>query len=130
MPSPSRPAPPPLSPAIGGIVFIGFACLQFNDLEQYGSRGWYGWILFYGLVALASFLSLWRPFPPLAYRLAAFGSLAGALFRATQIEPAKTVFTNQTNPAGNEAGGLLLAALWLAWLAGVARKIRRTRVSQ
>ena len=42
---------------------------------------------------------------------------AAAVWRSLSIEWDKTVLYNETNPAGNESGGLLLVAAWLGFLA-------------
>jgi hypothetical protein len=37
--------------------------LQFNDLEQYGTELWIGWVLAYGVTAIVSLISAWGDLP-------------------------------------------------------------------
>jgi hypothetical protein len=108
-------------------VFSLFTYWQLNDLEQYGTRLWYGWVLIYGLVALISLVSWWRPLPRLLYVGGAGTALLGAAIRLPAIQWSSTIFYNESNPAGNETGGLLVVAIWLALLAWHLKsdKIRR-----
>ena len=103
------------------VVFAGLtgwaAQLQFNDKPQYGTEAWYLWVVFYGAVAAISLVSAFRPLPRPFLGLGALGCLVAAGIRASNIEWDKTVLYNESNPAGNEAGGLLICALWLGLLA-------------
>jgi hypothetical protein len=111
-------------------IFSLFTYWQFNDLEQYGTGLWYAWALTYGAVALVSLVSALRTLPrPL---LLAGSALAAAvsLVRMTAIDWSGEIFNDETNPAGNESGGLIIVALWLVFLAAkharVAETSRRT----
>ena len=97
-------------------VFALFCYWQFNDLQQYGTQLWYFWVIGYGGVALTSLYSAWRPLPTALYLSGSAVALAGALMRFGDIQWDQTVFYNETNPAGNETGGLAIVALWLLFL--------------
>ena len=98
-------------------VFTLFTYWQFNDLGQYGTQFWEGWVAFYAAAAVISLVSALKPLPRPV--LVGFAALAGcaAIWRSLSIEWDKTVLYNETNPAGNESGGLLIVALWIAILA-------------
>ena len=98
-------------------VFGLFSYWQLNDLEQYGTRLWYAWVLAYAAVALVSLVSIRTALPRLVYASGAALALVAGLIRLTDIEWQKQIFYNETNPAGNETGGLLVVACWLAVLA-------------
>jgi hypothetical protein len=42
-------------------IFGLFTYWQFDDLEQYGTQFWYGWVLAYGATALVALISARRP---------------------------------------------------------------------
>lgn len=98
-------------------VFGLFTYWQFNDLEEYGTELWYLWVLAYGAVALVSLISAQRPLPRTLYLTGAAVALIAALIRMTAIEWDSTILYNEANPAGNETGGLMVVAIWLALLA-------------
>lgn len=97
-------------------LFFLFSYWQLNDLEQYGTQFWLAWFLAYGATAVLSAISAYRPLPAGLYRGAAAFSVVGALFRLADIEWNASMINNPSNPAGNEAGGLLLVAAWLFFL--------------
>lgn len=98
-------------------IFLLFAYWQFNDLEQYNTSLWYGWVVPYAVTALLSLGAAFRPLPRAVYLVLAIFATIGALIRASAINWDASVLYNETNPAGNEAGGLLVVGLWLFYLA-------------
>ncbi|MBW2362877.1 MAG: hypothetical protein JRG84_18415 [Deltaproteobacteria bacterium] len=98
-------------------VFAQFTYWQFNDLEQYGTQFWYGWVAAYGSVALVSLISARRALPRALYLAGAGTAFAASIVRMRSIEWGGTIFYNETNPAGNETGGLAIVGLWLSLLA-------------
>ena len=101
-----------------GALFVLFTYWQFNDLKQYETELWYGWVATYGLCAVVSLLSYWKALPKWFYLAVALVALACAASWSLGIEWQKTVLYNETNPSGNETGGLLVVAIWfgiLAW---------------
>ena len=48
---------------VATVVFTLFTYLQFNDLNQYGTELWGGWVVLYGVVALVSLVSAFRSLP-------------------------------------------------------------------
>lgn len=99
------------------VVFSLFTYWQFNDYEQYGTKLWYGWVIIYGVTALLSMGAIFRPLSRLSYMVLGLLAITGALIRAAFINWDKPIFYNEANPAGNEAGGLLVVGLWLMCLA-------------
>lgn len=97
-------------------VFGLFALLQLNDLQQYGTQSWSGWVAGYGLVALVSLISSWRLLPRLLYIVGAAAAIGAAATRMRSIDWESNIFYNESNPAGNETGGLLIVAIWLTVL--------------
>ena len=100
------------------VLFVLFTYWQFNDLEQYNTEWWQGWVLTYALCAVVSAISFWKALPRWFYAAVAIISLLIAAYWSLGIEWHKTVLYNETNPSGNESGGLLIIALWfgiLAW---------------
>jgi len=110
---------------LAAVVFTQFTAWQFNDLEQYGTRLWFGWVLAYGSVAVVSLITAWRALPPSLYAFCAAAAGAAAIVRATAIEWDGPILYNPSNPAGNETGGLLIVAIWLAVLAWHSTSRRR-----
>ena len=107
-------------------MFALFSYWQLNDLEQYGTRLWYGWLLAYGSTAALSLFSARRLLGPRVYWIASSVAALAAALRASQISWGAGILNNAQNPAGNEAGGLLVVALWLAflgWRSGIAPAI-------
>jgi hypothetical protein len=102
---------------VATVIFTLFTYLQFNDLNQYGTELWGGWVVLYGIVALVSLISAFQALPRWFYLVGALATLGAAVYRATDIEWEKSVLFNETNPSGNETGGLLIVALWLGFLA-------------
>ena len=101
---------------LAAAVFCLFTYWQLNDLEQYGTRLWYGWVLAYGAVAVISLVSAQRPLPAPGLLAGAGLALVASLIRATAIEWDAKIFYNESNPAGNETGGLMIVAIWLGFL--------------
>ncbi|MBW2697674.1 MAG: hypothetical protein JRE70_14440 [Deltaproteobacteria bacterium] len=98
-------------------IFGLFTYWQFNDLEQYGTQFWYGWVLAYGATAGVALISARRPLPRELHIGCATAAFIAAAVRMRSIEWEKTIFYNETNPAGNETGGLLIVGVWFAFLA-------------
>lgn len=99
-------------------VFVLFTYWQFNDLEQYQTQLWQGWVVTYVLCVIVSLVSYWKAMPRWFYRSVAIIVLACATFWSLGIEWEKTVLFNKNNPSGNETGGLFIIAIWfgiLAW---------------
>ncbi len=99
------------------VVFTLFTYWQFNDFEQYGTELWYGWVVLYGVTALLSLGAVFRPLSRMNYIILGVLAIVGALIRATSINWDAPIFYNESNPAGNESGGLLVVGLWLIILA-------------
>lgn len=110
------------------IVFGLFTFWQFNDLDQYGTKWWQGWVLFYLVAAAAAIVALFKHLPVWVYVLGAVGSLGAAIYRSMSIEWGNTVLYNEQNPAGNESGGLLIVAIWFAYLAAAAWGEKRNAI--
>lgn len=102
-------------------VFALFSYWQFNDLEEFGTRLWYGWALLYGATSGVSLFSARRLLPPAAYLSAAALAGLAAVWRSSEIAWQAGLLDNPTNPAGNETGGLLVVGLWLGFLAWRSR---------
>lgn len=107
---------------LAAAVFSLFTYWQFNDLDQYGTEWWEGWVMLYGLVALASLVTAFRPLPFFVYVVASLALFVAAVVRILDIEWEKGVFFNEANPAGNESGGFLVTAVWLGWMAFRVRR--------
>ncbi len=104
-----------------GILFVLFTYWQFNDLEQYNTEWWQGWVLTYALCAVVSVLGFWKALPKWFYAAVSIVSLLVAAYWSLGIEWHKTVLYNEENPSGNESGGLVIIAIWfcvLAWKHG------------
>ena len=82
-----------------------------------GTRLWPGWVLTYGSVAAVSALSALRRLPAALYAAGSAVAVTAALVRARGIDWTGPILYNESNPAGNETGGLLVVGLWLAALA-------------
>ena len=111
------------------VVFTVFTYWQFNDLEQYGTRLWLGWVFTYGSVAVASAAFAIPRIRPLPWGVYASGAIAAAFAAAilmTDIDWEGPILYNPSNPAGNEAGGLLIVFIWLAFLASRAAARAKT----
>ncbi len=98
-------------------VFALFTYWQFNDLEQYGTRFWYGWVAVYGVTALIALVSARHELPRALHLSLAAAAFVAAMVRSTSIEWGGTILYNETNPAGNETGGLAIVGLWFVFLA-------------
>jgi hypothetical protein len=109
---------------LAAAVFSLFTYWQFNDLEQYGTRFWYGWVVAYGATALIAAVSARRAFPRVLYLGCAALAFVATAIRVRSIDWSGTIFYNEANPAGNETGGLLIVGLWFTFLA-----IKRLSVS-
>ncbi len=111
-------------------VFSLFSYLQFNDFEQYGTSLWYAWALAYGATATLALISAWHALPRVPNIGCAAAALVAAVIRAFAIDWSTAILYNEGNPAGNEASGLIIVALWFAFLAiEPARKTQTTMES-
>lgn len=111
------------------VLFSLFTYWQFNDLEQYDTEWWQGWVLAYALCAIVSLVSFWKMLPRWCYVSACVLALGAAVYRSLSIEWEKTVLYNESNPSGNESGGLLIIGLWmgvLAWRCRTDQKAEST----
>lgn len=102
---------------LAAAIFSLFTYWQFNDLEQYGTQFWYAWVLAYGATALVALLSARRDLPRPLYIGSAACAFVAAAIRFTSIDWNAKIFYNETNPAGNETGGLMIVSFWFAFLA-------------
>jgi hypothetical protein len=100
-----------------GGLFVLFTYWQFNDLEQYETEWWQGWVLTYALCSVVSLVSWWKALPRWFYLSVSIVTLAVAAYWSLGIEWHKTVLYNETNPSGNESGGLFIIAVWFGVLA-------------
>lgn len=98
------------------VIFAQFAYFQRNDLDEFNTDLWYLWVAVYGLCSLLALLSYFRALPRWFYLSCCLASLAVALIRIGHLTPGEKVFLNENNPAGNEAGGLVIVAIWYAAL--------------
>lgn len=98
-------------------MFGFFSYWQLNDLGQYGTQWWQGWLLTYACTAVLCAVTLGRRLPRWTYLTGAGLALAHAGLRFLAIQPDKTILYNPSNPAGNETGGLLIVCLWLVGIA-------------
>ena len=98
-------------------VFCVFSYLQLNDLDQYGTQLWYGWVLVYAATALVALISALRVLPRPLYIGSAGCALLAAAIRSTSIDWDAGILYNEANPAGNETFGLLIVGLWFTFLA-------------
>lgn len=110
------------------VLFGLFTFLQFNDLSQYGTEFWQGWVIFYAIAAAAALVAFFKHLPVWVYVVGAVGALAAAIYRSTSIEWGSQVFYNEANPAGNETGGLVIVAIWFVYLAAAAHRAKRAAV--
>lgn len=98
------------------VVFVQFTYLQFNDLKQYETRWWQGWVVTYGFCAVVSLAGFWKALPRWFYLTACVVALVCAAYWSLGIEWEKTILHNKNNPSGNETGGLLVIAIWMGVL--------------
>lgn len=98
------------------VLFVLFAYWQFNDLEQYDTEWWQGWVLTYSLCAIVSVVSSFKALPRWFYLSVSILMLVVALYWSLGIEWHKTVLYNESNPSGNESGGLIIIAIWFGLL--------------
>ncbi len=101
---------------LAALAFALFSYWQFNDLGQYGTQLWLGWALLYAITSAISLASVWKRLPRLLYWSAAVPTALAAALRSLEIQWSAGILNNPGNPAGNETGGLLVVALWLAFL--------------
>jgi hypothetical protein len=101
---------------IATAVFCLFSYWQFNDLDQYGTNLWWMWVLVYFGTALISLASSFRPVPTSLYFGAAAIALIATVVRFLDIDWSGPLLFDETNPAANETGGLLIVCLWLGFL--------------
>ena len=107
------------------VVFALFAYFQRNDLDEYNTQLWYVWVVIYGVCSVISLLSYFRALPRGFYFSFAIASLIASLVRASAISPGQNILFNEANPAGNEAGGFLVVALWFGVLAWKYHSLRK-----
>ena len=100
-----------------GILFVLFTYWQFNDLEQYDTEWWQGWVLTYALCSIISLVTWAKALPRWFYFSISMVALGVAVYWSLGIEWHKTVLYNETNPSGNESGGLIIIGVWFAVLA-------------
>jgi len=98
-------------------MFSFFSYWQLNDLGQYGTEWWQGWLLTYALTAVLCLASCFIKFSRWVYFVGAGLAIVHAILRATAIQFEKTILYNPSNPAGNETGGLIIVCLWLVGIA-------------
>ncbi len=98
------------------ILFGLFCYWQLNDLTQYNTKLWYGWVAFYASASLISLIQIFKFLPRSFFASIALLTLAAAIYRSLSIEWGKTVLYNHNNPAGNESGGILIVSLWMGFL--------------
>jgi len=108
---------------VGTILFSFFAYWQLNDLAQYGTKWWHGWLLTYAMTAIICLVTCFSPLPRQAYWLIATIAVIHAIIRATSIDPENKILYNPDNPAGNEAGGLVIVCIWLILLSFCRKKM-------
>ena len=101
---------------VAGVLFLLFAYWQVNDLGQYGTTLWPGWVMLYGFTALLSFWTVRRDAPRWVYAALTVGCVVNAVYRFTAIQWEGRILYNENNPAGNETGGLIIVALWAGFL--------------
>ena len=99
------------------VLFALFAYLQKNDLGQYQTELWWGWLAVYAASSGISLLSYFRALPRKLYVFLCLSCVSASLYRFSDLTPGEQIFTNPDNPAGNEGGGLMIIAIWLATLA-------------
>ena len=98
------------------VIFAQFAYFQRNDLDQFNTEIWYVWIAVYATCSVLSLVSAVMALPRSVYLFLSIGALVSALIRFTGLTFGEAVFFNDRNPAGNEAGGLMVVAIWLGVL--------------
>lgn len=98
------------------VIFAQFAYFQRNDLDQFNTEIWYVWIVIYGVCSALSLVSYFRALSRGFYLSFGVASFVGALIRVMDVTPGVNPFFNDNNPAGNEAGGLVVIALWFTVL--------------
>jgi len=108
---------------VGTILFSLFAYWQLNDLSQYGTQWWHGWVLTYSLTALLCLASFFLLLPRWIYWGAAVLAIIHAVFRFLAIQPEKKILYNPDNPAGNETGGLIVVCIWLVLISLSIKKV-------
>lgn len=99
-------------------VFVLFTYWQFNDLTQYKTELWHGWVVAYALSCVISLVSYKYALPRMIYFGVAVTALVSGLIRFQAIDWDHKILYNPDNPSGNETGGLLILAIWfgvLAW---------------
>lgn len=99
------------------LVFGLFTFWQFNDLDQYHTEKWYLWVAAYGLCALISAASFFKRLPVIVYISVIVAAVTAAVVRIQAVEWSREILYNPDNPSGNETGGLLVVAIWMAVLA-------------
>ena len=101
---------------VAAVILAMFTYWQFNDLSQYGTSLWQGWVFVYGAAAIVSLVSAFKTLPTWLYLVAVVSCLAHAVVRGIHIQPERTILFNEDNPAGNETGGLILLTAWFGFL--------------
>ena len=108
--------------SLGAVIFSLFAYWQLNDLSQYGTDWWQGWLLTYGMTAVLCLITVFVSLPRWLYWFVAVLAVVHALMRATAIQFDDQILYNPDNPAGNETGGLIIVCVWLLILSFTVQK--------
>ena len=98
------------------IIFACFAYVQLNDLDQYQTESWYVWVGLYVISSLLSLVSCKFTIPPQFLVSLSLSTLVASIVRFQFVDSGSGVLFNENNPAGNEAGGLLVVAIWFGVL--------------
>jgi hypothetical protein len=102
---------------IATAVFCLFSYWQLNDLDQYGTALWWVWVLVYLVTALVSLASSFQPLSTKLYLGAAALAFFAAGIRITDVDWSGPILFDETNPAANESGGLLVICVWFGFIA-------------
>lgn len=112
-----------------GVIFLIFAYFQINDAEQYKNGDFWSWIIFYVGTALISFFVGFKVLKSVSWLAGFTGFALGSFIFRMQDEYGNFEFENFAGrdwfadketgvmkQQTNEAGGLLIVALWLGVL--------------
>lgn len=109
------------------VVFAQFAYFQRNDLDEFNTQLWYVWVVIYAACSIVSLTSYFIALPRRFYISFCLSSLAASLIRLGDLTSGQEVFMNKDNPAGNEAGGLMIMAIWFGLLAWKQKSLAMKR---